>query len=85
MNLGPPDDLGAPDLFLGAPELGLSGSTADVPKWLRGSPAKRVCSACAGSNPAVCGFWPSERGRAHARDKQILLRGFEPRSQDSES
>ena len=27
---------------------------ADVPKWLRGSPAKRVCSACAGSNPAVC-------------------------------
>ena len=28
----------------------------DVPKWLRGSPAKRVCSACAGSNPAVCVF-----------------------------
>ena len=30
------------------------GEEADVPKWLRGSPAKRVCSACAGSNPAVC-------------------------------
>ena len=32
------------------------GLRADVPKWLRGSPAKRVCSACAGSNPAVCVF-----------------------------
>ena len=30
--------------------------SADATKWLPGSPAKRVCSACAGSNPAVCVF-----------------------------
>ena len=33
-----------------------NGHPADVPKWLRGSPAKRVSSGRAGSIPAVCVF-----------------------------
>jgi hypothetical protein len=63
--------------------------SADVPKRLRGSPAKRVSSGRAGSNPAVCVYGPSEgvstfgpgrekfSGResnpGHPRDRRIYL------------
>ena len=49
--------------------------TADVPKWLRGSPAKRVCSACAGSNPAVCDFYAHITVRCRP---VVRIPGFHP-------
>ena len=52
----------------------LSGP-ADVPKWLRGSPAKRVCSACAGSNPAVCDFYAHTTVRCRP---VVRIPGFHP-------
>ena len=47
------------------------GEEADVPKWLRGSPAKRVCSACAGSNPAVCELFLGQ-------EQMLRRRGLNP-------
>ena len=60
---------------LGQSRQNLHLRTADVPKWLRGSPAKRVCSACAGSNPAVCDFYAHITVRCRP---VVRIPGFHP-------